>query len=114
MKKISIVSVLAFGLLTAGTAAATAAWSLTPLVPTQVEVDSSTQTFVLFPSVPASAPGCATSTYVSINLTGSADTQKALTSLAETAFLAGRGLDVHWTGSCPKGSMGEIDGLAIN
>lgn len=120
MKKLTSVTLGLLGILASATAYAVT-WSGTVSL-TNVEVDSSTVTYLQFGSLPSGKPttcsGGATpnATFAIINLASSTDTQKALTTLATAALMGGRGVQVRWTGSCTQvGSTwyASIDALSL-
>jgi hypothetical protein len=115
MKRMSVMSLGLVGLLVAGNASAN--WSTNSVTLTGIEIDSSTLTYLSFSATPTNKPSCTASGQGLINLSASLDSQKALTSLATAAFLAGKTVTVHWTGSCSASIGGFtyplIDSLSV-
>jgi hypothetical protein len=98
-------STLALGLVTLLlSGSAFAAWSVTPVTLTQVEVDASatasngTATYLGFAATPSNKPACGTAPQG--ELTGSVDNVKGMTSVATAAFLGGKTVRVYWDGTC--------------
>lgn len=111
MKKLSTAAMGLCAILAAGTASAS--WSDTAVGLTSVEIDAPGGTYVLFTTTPSSKPSVCGSPYGLISV-ADADEQKALTTLATSAFLAGRTVRVHWTGGCDaSGEYAIIDMFAI-
>ena len=113
MKKLSSVATGFLLVLATATAIAAPVWSSNAVTISQIQVDSSTVSYLLFPVAPNNKPACGgTQAYGELNV-ASADTQKALMSIATAALLAGRPVNVRWTGNC-IGAYATLDAIAIN
>lgn len=66
-----------------------------------VEIDGTgtmPNTYLGFATTPTGKPACGTSGWALAN--GTTDSIRAMTALANSAFLAGRNVEVYWDGTC--------------
>lgn len=102
IKKLKMIGFVSAAMLVSATALA--GWSSQALIDA-VELDGTAavpQTYVGFATTPSGKPSCGSGTGWAL-LHGSADSAKAMTTIATSAFLAGRNVEVHWDGSCTNG-----------
>lgn len=105
--------------LVAGAAFATLTWSTSAGTLSQVETDSvsttvaanGTLTYLGFSTWPNNRPTCTAT--VQAQLEGSADSVKAMTTLATAAFLAGKGIRVEWDGCDPTSNLARINAIML-
>lgn len=79
-----------------------------------IELDGTSttpSTFVGFSTSPSGKPSCGTSGWS--HLYGSADSVKAMTAIANSAFLAGRNVEVYWEGTCTSSAYARIAAIRM-
>jgi hypothetical protein len=111
MKRFSTIAIGAFALLVTATALAVAAWSTNPVLLTGVRVDTGV-IYLNFGTAPNNKPVCGSSTWGILDPTLSSDSVKATTTIATAAFLAGKTVEVLWTGTC-TGTFAYIGGVSM-
>lgn len=112
MKKLKMVGLVSAAMFVSTTALA--AWSSSQGLIDAIEIDgtgTNPQTYVGFATTPGGKPSCGSGTGWTL-FVGSADTIKAMTTIATSAFLAGRNVEAHWDGTCTSG-YARIDAIRL-